>query len=65
MDNFLKLTDHLYPISMICFDQKKQTDELVGKYHYHTVEFVKLWQTCTVKRNSMFYKLHNFLCVGK
>ena len=62
MDNFLKLANHLYPISMICFDQKKQTDEQIDKYHYHIVEFVKLWETYTVKRNPMFYKLHNFLC---
>ena len=65
MDNFLKLSDHFYPISMICFDQKKQTEEQIDKYHYHIVEFVKLWQTYTVKRKPMFYKLHNFLCCSR
>ena len=62
MDNFLKLAEHLYHISIICFDQKKQTDEQIAKYDYHIAEFVKHWKTYTVKVNHMFYKLHNFLC---
>ena len=61
MDNFLKLANHLYHISIICFDQKKQTDEMIEKYDYHIAEFVKLWKTCTAKVNHMF-KLYNFLC---